>query len=139
MLQKCAAAALLFALALPVAAAAQADQPMNATASAPGSAMTSRFTAFFKQVLAGHAPSGDVTPQVKSGLTPQLIAQIDSAFTTFGTFRRLDFLRQDSLQGYERYHYTAVFDKGSQGVMFVVDSTGAIAGFFQDPGTSGSQ
>jgi hypothetical protein len=140
MLQKCAVAALLLALAQPAAAVAQADQPTNSTASAPDSALTSRFTAFFKQVLAGHAPGGNISPQMKSGLTPQLISQIDGAFASYGTFRRLDFVHQDSLQGYQRYHYTAVFDKGSQGLMFVVDSNGTIAGFFQDPGTSsGSQ
>ncbi len=141
MLEKCAVAALLLALALPAAAIAQADQPTNSTASAsaPDSALTSRLTSFFKQVLAGHVPSGNVSSQLKSGLTPQLISQIDGAFVSFGTFRRLDFVRQDSMQGYQRYHYTAVFDKGSQGIMFVLDSNGTIAGFFQDPGTNTGQ
>jgi hypothetical protein len=139
MLEKCAVAALLLALALPAAAIAQADQPTNSTASAPDSALTSRLTSFFKQVVAGHVPSGNISPRLKSGLTPQLISQIDGAFASFGTFRRLDFVRQDSMQGYQRYHYTAVFDKGSQGIMFVLDSNGTIAGFFQDPGTNTGQ
>ena len=78
-----------------------------------------------------------MTPQVKSGLTKQLIAQIDSAFSSFGHFRRLEFVTADSLQGYQRYHYRAIFDSGTQGVMFITDSSGAIAGFFQDPSLSG--
>jgi hypothetical protein len=44
------------------------------------------------------------------------------------------------MQGYERYHYLAVFEKGSRGFMFIVDSNGTIAGFFEDQNSaSGSQ
>jgi hypothetical protein len=124
-------AALALTVAFPVVAAAQ-TQPSSSSVPAPDAAMSSRFTSFLTQVLNGHTPGGNVTQQVKTGLTPTLIAQIDSAFTPLGKFRQLQFVSADSLNGYRRYHYMAVFEKGSQGIMFVVDSSGAIAGFFQD-------
>ena len=69
---------------------------------------------------------------MKSGLTQTLLAQIDSYYQAFGAFKSLQFLKVDTLQGYTRYHYAAVFDRSTQSVMFVTDSSGAIAGFFQD-------
>ncbi len=121
--------ALASCLVLPVAA----QEPGAGSVAPPDSALTARFTSFFSAVASGHAPGGNLTSQVKSGLTQQLIAQIDGGFNSFGHFRRLEFVRADSMQGYQRYHYRAVFDNGSQGVMFVTDSSGAIAGFFEDP------
>ncbi len=137
MLCKLVATAFLAALALPVAAAAQSPEPTVSAAPAPSAAMASRFSAFFTQVAAGHSPTGNVTSQVKTGLTPTVLAQIDSAFAELGPFRHLQFVSADEMQGYRRYHYTAVFEKGRQGVMFVVDSNGAIAGFFQDQTNGG--
>lgn len=78
-------------------------------------------------------PSGNLSPKLKSGLTPQLFAQLRNSVSSYGTFRRLEFVSQDSVQEYQRYRYTAVFDNGSQGFMFVTDSSGDIVGFFEGP------
>jgi hypothetical protein len=121
--------ALASSLALPVAA----QEPGAGSVPAPDGALTARFTSFFGAVASGHVPGGNLTAQVKSGLTQQLVNQIDSGYSSFGHFRRLEFVSADSMQGYNRYHYRAVFDNGSQGVMFVTDSSGTIAGFFEDP------
>jgi hypothetical protein len=146
MLQKVALAALILGLAFPVGAAAQmgppggnAGPPAGNSVAPPDGAMSSHFTSFFTQVLGGHVPSGNVTQQVRTGLTPTLLAQIDSTFTPLGKFRNLQFVSADSMQGYQRYHYLAVFANGSQSVMFIVDSSGAIAGFFQDQPRNASQ
>lgn len=95
-------------------------------------AKTARFDTFFRGVLAHHVPTQGVTPAMQAALTPATFSQVDSIFANCGTFEKLSYLGEDSAQGYERYHYAAIFDKGKQGVMFVVDSHGDIAGFFKD-------
>jgi hypothetical protein len=157
MLNKSAATLLLLvAFAMPVTAVAQSDQPTTTPQPAstpaappppasmseppPDSALGARFNSFFGQVIAGHVPRGNVSPQVQTSLTAQLLARIDSAFAGFGPFRRLQYVSHDNMEGYERYHFLAVFEKGSQGFMFIVDSNGTIAGFFEDQNSaSGSQ
>ncbi len=144
MLSKLAVAALLCGFMLPAAPApAQpappAAQPATESAPPPSSATTARFTTFFTQVLAGHVPSGNISPRMREGFTSQLLAQIDGAFAGLGKFRQLQFVRADTMQQYQRYHYLAVFEQGSQGVMFVLDSGGTIVGFFQDQAAGNSQ
>ena len=95
-------------------------------------AKTAQFQAFFTTVLAGHVPTQGVTPQMESGFAPALVAQIDDNLAPFGKFQKLQYVSEDSIQGYDRYHYTAIFDKGSRNFLFVLDSTGNIAGFFRD-------
>ena len=133
MIRKLARASLLLALLSCIALPVTAQEPAGGTVAPPDSALTARFSSFFGAVASGHVPGGNLTPQVKSGLTQQLIAQIDSGFSSLGHFHRLEFVSADSMQGYARYHYRAVFDNGAQGVMFITDSSGAIAGFFEDP------
>jgi hypothetical protein len=145
MFSKLAAATMLLGLTLSAITPALAQpapppaQPATEPAPAPDSATTARFTTFFTQVLGGHVPSGNISPQMRSGFTSQLLAQIDGAFAGLGKFRQLQFVRADTMQQYHRYHYAAVFEQGSQGVMFVVDSSGAIVGFFQDQAASNPQ
>ncbi|MBV8725484.1 MAG: hypothetical protein JO078_07695 [Candidatus Eremiobacteraeota bacterium] len=117
----------------PPPGAAPAAAPSSSPQPPPDPALTARFSNFLTQVLAGKMPSSNVSDEVKHGLTPQLLGQIRGSFASLGHFHRLEFVRQDSVQQYRQYHYRAVFDNGSQGVMFVVDSSGLIAGFFQDP------
>jgi hypothetical protein len=95
-------------------------------------AKTARFDTFFRSVLAGHAPTQGLTPAMQQALTPAALSQIDSLYATCGTFEKLQYVGEDSVQGYDRFHYAAIFDKGKQGVMFVLDSSGNIAGFFKD-------
>ncbi len=99
----------------------------------PDPALTARFSTFFAQILANKMPTGNISDEVKHGLTPQLLGQIRGSFASLGHFHRLEFVRQDAVQQYRQYHYRAVFDNGTQGVMFVTDSAGVISGFFQDP------
>ena len=96
------------------------------------SAKTAQFTAFFTAVLAGHVPTQGVTLQVEQGFTPALVAQIDDNLAPFGKFQKPQYVSADSVQGYDRYHYTAIFEKGSRDFLFVLDSSGNIAGFFRD-------
>ncbi len=144
MLAKLVVAVLLCGLATSAAVPALA-QPAPPTAppapesAPPDSAMTAHFTTFFTQVLGGHVPSGNISPQVKAGFTQQLLGQIDAAFAGLGKFRQLQFVRADTMQQYQRYHYLAVFENGSRGIMFVVDSNGTIVGFFQDQAATNPQ
>jgi hypothetical protein len=127
-------ASLLFVVGLvfPAFSPALADQSATSQTSAPPSALTAQLTAFLTDVLAGRLPATGISDQMKSALTPALIAQIGGAFAPLGKFQKLQFVRQDTVQGYQRYHYVAVFDKGTQGLIFVVDSNGNIAGFSKD-------
>ncbi|HZY96334.1 MAG TPA: hypothetical protein VFE35_04445 [Candidatus Cybelea sp.] len=99
----------------------------------PDSTLSARFSSFFTDILAGRVPSKNVSDQVRNGLTPQVLSQIRGSFANLGSYRHLDYVRADELQGYRRYHFSAVFDKGNQGVMFVVDSSNTVVGFFEDP------
>ncbi|MBV8197171.1 MAG: hypothetical protein JO263_03470 [Candidatus Eremiobacteraeota bacterium] len=113
--------------------AAAAPAPNGTPQMPPDPAVTARFSSFLSQILAGKMPTSNISAEVKNGLTPQLLGQIRGSFASLGHFHRLEFVRQDSVQQYRQYHYRAIFDNGSQGVMFVTDSNGVIAGFFQDP------
>jgi hypothetical protein len=108
------------------------DQPAPKEAGAPSSALTERFSGFFTDVLAGRVPATSMSTTMRNGLTPSTMSQIRSSFASLGAFARLKFVKHDSIQGYDRYHYSAVFQNGSQPVMFVTDSNGTIVGFFQD-------
>jgi hypothetical protein len=126
-------ALLLFVVGAVTASPVFAQQAETNAAPPPDSALTARFNSFFSDVLAGRVPSNDVSQQVRSGLTPQLLSQIRGSFASLGTFRQLQYVRQDAVQEYRRFHYRAVFDNGNQGVMFVVDTNNTIVGFFEDP------
>lgn len=136
MLSKLAAAALLCGTTLgaapPAASPAPTIQPVTSSVPEPTSKQTADFTGFFTTVLAGHVPGGNISSQVRAGFTPQLFSQLDAAFSGLGKFRELQFVSADTIQQYLRYHYTAVFENGSPGIMFVLDSNGTIVGFFQD-------
>ncbi|HEY1977939.1 MAG TPA: hypothetical protein VGG89_15405 [Candidatus Baltobacteraceae bacterium] len=95
-------------------------------------AKTAQFQAFFTTILAGQVPTKGVTPQMAQGFAPALVAQIDDNLAPFGKFQKLQYVSEDSVPGYDRYHYTAIFDKGSRNFLFVLDSSGNIAGFFRD-------
>lgn len=121
----------LLAVALPAARCVAADQPA-ASQTAPDSALTARFAAFLTGVLAGHLPATGVSDKMKAAFTPDLITQVDALFAPLGAFKSLQFVSQDGAQGFQRYHYIGVFDKGTQPLLFVLDSSGNIAGFFKD-------
>lgn len=104
--------------------------PAQSTSGVPA-ATTAHFNAFFQDVLAGRTPDG-ISATMRSGLTPSLKKEIDSSFQAFGSFQHLQYVSQDSMSGYHRYHYLAVFSKGKPGVIFVTDASGTIVGFFQD-------
>ncbi len=123
----------------PTASPAPTVEPATQSAPAPTSKQTADFTSFFTQVLAGHVPSGNISPEVKSGFTQQLLGQLDAAFAGMGKFRELQFVSADTMQQYLRYHYSAVFENGSQGIMFVLDSNGTLVGFFQDRSAANPQ
>lgn len=138
MFKRLAVLSLFLSLSAPLGAAAQQPPPeapaqgASTTSSVPPSgAVTARFTTFLSQVLSGKAPSGNVSEKLRTGLTPQLIAQLRGSVASFGTFRRLEFVSRDTIQNYDRYRYTAVFDNGNQGFLFVTDSSGQIVGFFE--------
>lgn len=95
-------------------------------------AKTARFDTFFRTILAGHVPAQGLTPAMQQALTPELVSQLDTYYAASGKFEKLQYLGEDSVQGYDRYHYAAIFDKGKQAVMFVLDSDGDVAGFFKD-------
>lgn len=95
--------------------------------------LTARFTSFFADVLAGRTPTQDLTDKMQSALSPAVLSQLQQFYGTLGTFQKLSFKDQDSIQGFRRYHYLAIFQNGSPGVMFVIDSDDKIAGFFNEP------
>lgn len=112
-----------------------ADQPSAApTPAAPDAALTARFASFVSGVLAGQLPGTGISDAVKKGFTPALMSQVKTAFAPLGDFRSLQFTREESVQGYQRFHYVAIFEKGTQAVTFVIDSAQNIAGFFTDEG-----
>ncbi len=128
MIQKIALASFA-ALAIGLGSPAVAQQAAT-TQTAPAQATTARFSSFLSDVLVGRVPGG-ISETMKSQ-SSAMLSQIGTAFKPLGTFQSLKFVREDSLQGYRRYHYSAIFEKGSKAVIFVTDSNGTIVGFFED-------
>lgn len=71
---------------------------------------------------------------MKTAFTQSAMDQVKTMYAPLGAFQRLEFTREDAVQGYQRFHYIAIFDKGTQPVIFVIDSNQNIAGFFADQG-----
>lgn len=133
-LASAAAFTLSASLLLPTVAAADPPGAAPAAAPTPDNALTARFAAFMTSVIGGQLPATGVTETMKSAFTPSAMSELKTAFAPLGNFQKLEFTREDSVQGYERYHYIAIFDKGTQPVIFVLDSNRNIAGFFADQG-----
>lgn len=94
-------------------------------------ALTARFTAFFEDVLAGRPPVAEhLAAALQSALTPTSVAAMAAQYGSYGAFQRLVFTGQDRVGPYSRYYYSAVFAHGTQPLMFVLDASGEIAGFF---------
>lgn len=126
----------VFALALgtlPCGAIADQSQ-VPAAAATPDAAVTARFSTFMTDVLAGRLPATGVTDTMKTAFTQSAMDEVKTMYAPLGAFQRLEFTREDSVQGYHRFHYIAIFDKGTQPVIFVIDSNQNIAGFFADQG-----
>jgi hypothetical protein len=96
---------------------------------APSGPPTATFTTFMTDVIAGRIPP-DISESMNSNADG--LSRARQAFVQFGTFKRLQFVREDTMQGYYRYHYTAIFQKSSLHIVFVTDSEGTIVGFFPD-------
>ncbi len=108
------------------------DNPPASPGPAPDASLTARFTTFFEDLLAHRVPSTPMIPKMKSELTPSAISQLDQSFASLGAFKDLTYVSHDVVEGYQRYHYRGNFANGTQPLMFVLDSSGAIAGFFKD-------
>jgi hypothetical protein len=115
-------------------ARAAADQPATTAPAAPDAALTARFSSFLTDVLAGRAPATGISYPMKAALTPDMLSQIDADMRPLGAFQKLQYVREDTAQGYARYHYIGVFANGTLPLMFITDSNGNIAGFFKDQG-----
>jgi hypothetical protein len=108
------------------------DQPTPKVAGPPSAALTETFSRFFSDVLAGRVPSANMSATMRTGLTPAMMSRVRSSFSSLGGFVQLRFVKHDASQGYQGYHYSAVFQNGSQPILFVTDSNGTIVGFFPD-------
>jgi D-alanyl-D-alanine carboxypeptidase len=120
-------------IAYPVQTATVTAQAASETAVAAAKAapLTNRFTTFFTSLLAGKVPRDEMTDAFKEAMTPAKLSKIPQMFAANGAFERLQFLSDDEVRGYHRYRYMAVFSAGNQPVTFVLDSNGAVAGFFR--------
>lgn len=135
MIRHVAIVAALVALGMPQYGLAQASPaPSPAASAAADSALTARFTEFLTDVIAGKLPSSGLSETMKTKFTPDLVKQVDVNLAPLGAFQGLKYVRQDSAQGYQQYHYVATFAKGTLPLLFVLDSDGNIAGFFKDQG-----
>ena len=119
--------------AYPAQAATAAAQTASETAAAASKVapLTSRFTTFFTSLLAAKVPADEMSATFKAALTPSTLCELRAMFAANGTFERLRFVSDDETGGYHRYHYMAVFSSQTQPVTFVLDSNGAVAGFFK--------
>lgn len=128
----------LAAMALPPAVRAQSPPATAAPSSSPSPAPTpdlalvQEFEAFFNDVLAGRTPTQNLTAQMRSSMTAAALAPVKAYYDSLGTLSQLQYLNEDVLGGYRRYHFMALFSNGSQKVMFVLDPSGQITGFFDE-------
>ncbi len=92
-------------------------------------AKTTQFEAVFRDVLAGRAPTANISSQLRATLTPRALAQIDAYYSGFGALQRLQFLGGDATADTHAYHYAAIFERGKQAITFLADSKSDIIGF----------
>lgn len=111
-----------------VRARAAADAAVAAAPVDP--AITQRFEAFLEGLLGGKVDPSQLSAAMKQAMTPEAVGQIASTFAPYGAFSHLEFRSRDVVGGYTRYHYDAVFAAKTQPMMFVLDSGGLIAGWF---------
>jgi hypothetical protein len=91
---------------------------------------TARFTDFFKTLLATKQPPSGPTVLLDPDISPPVSLHVFALYySTLGSFHALHFIGDDVIQGLHRFQYSAEFDKGKPGVMFVVDPAGNIVGF----------
>lgn len=60
-----------------------------------------------------------------------LVSQLDGTFADLGKFQTLQLIGQATHGKSQRYLYAAVFDKGTQALMFYINEQGQISGFFR--------
>jgi hypothetical protein len=113
-------------------AASVAPSASAAPLPSPDAALTQRLAGFFQDMIAGKPPTQNLTSIMQAAMTPSALAPVKQFFAGLGTFEQLQFISHDQLGGYQRYHFLATFSSGSQKVMFVLDPTGALAGFFNE-------
>ena len=98
----------------------------------PNPALTQRFSAFVRGLIAGKQVDSHLKPQMAAALTPRAIAAIDKQlFAGLGPLRRLTFRDRFIGDGYYNYEYLASFGNGYLRLRFVLDRNGALAGFFK--------
>lgn len=96
----------------------------------PNPALTRRFAAFVRGLLAGKQADADLTPQMAAALTPAAIAQLDAlVFARLGKLRGLTYRDRAWSDGIRYYDYLASFANGYLHLRFMLDRNGALAGF----------
>ena len=92
-----------------------------------------RFTKFFVSLLAKKLDvKAGLSKEMLAALTPQAINTIQRSLASLGSFQKFTYGSEDQEAGYLRYHYIAVFDHGTKGLVFVLDGDGNIAGMFYE-------
>jgi len=112
------------------ARALRAEAVADAQSTPEDPALTQRFTKFFTSLLSGTVDSTGLSDAMSAALAPSVVQQVDVLLQKLGSFGTLRYVSQDIVQGYRRYHYTAVFSGGSQAVTFVLNADDKIGGFF---------
>jgi hypothetical protein len=93
-------------------------------------ALTAAFRSFLESMLDGVLDPSNLSDAMKAALSPDKVDQVRQYFAKYGKFESLKYLSEDSVEGYRRYHYEAIFSGGSQPLMFVMNSSGKLDGFF---------
>ena len=88
---------------------------------------TTQFSTFMTDVLAGRIPSG-LSHDTRDALTPAFVSQLDVMFARLGAFHMLQFIGRGAEGKNQRFLYAAVFDKGTQALMFYTNTAGEITG-----------
>ncbi|MGB8625638.1 MAG: serine hydrolase domain-containing protein [Candidatus Cybelea sp.] len=88
---------------------------------------TTQFSTFMTDVLAGRIPSG-LSHDTRDALTPAFVSQLDVMFARLGAFHILQFIGRGAEGKNQRFLYAAVFDKGTQALMFYTNTAGEITG-----------
>jgi hypothetical protein len=120
------------AQSMPAASPTASIAPSTSPLPSPDPALTQRFQAFFTDVIAGKPPTQNLTSVMQAAMTSSALIPVKQYFSGLGTFQTLQYVNHDQLGGYQRYHFMATFSNGSQKVMFVLDPTGALAGYFNE-------
>jgi mannose-6-phosphate isomerase-like protein (cupin superfamily) len=109
------------------------DDRVEDSAAAPAptgdAAITALILKIYRQMMAGKVDPALLTPQLYATLTPEIVAQAQALFTTFGEPTKLTLKSRQTTPTGTGYVYTGTFPTGDFQVVIDITAAGKVSGY----------